>query len=132
MLALADGYSTLGFSDDYIGTCFPEVGGPERVFAVTPSVSGVLTVKVGFEEDGVTSWCASDETSAACFDVEIYARSNCDSAAPEDELACASTCCDGETISFPVTAGQPSYVFIDGYDAFSYSVGPFNLHLELE
>ena len=76
--------------------------------------------------------CTVDFTSAACWDQMIYARSSCDGSAPEDELACADdTSGSGEQITFAVTAGEPFYLFVDGYDGEFYSKGPFNLQVDL-
>ncbi len=123
-------FTTNGYNNDYIGNCMPDVGGADRVFAITPATSGVLRAKVGFDATGGVAWCDSIGWSdSRCFDVELYVRTTCE-ASSATEIACTSACCSGETMDFPVSAGVPIYLFVDGYDAEYYSRGPFNVHLE--
>jgi hypothetical protein len=118
--------TTQGFEDDSIGNCMPATGGPDLVYQVTPAVSGTIEVRAGFIDDGSESVCSAAPESSGCFDIELYARATCDDAG--SEVACASNCCDGETVQLQVEAGVPVFLFVDGYDAEWYSQGPFNLH----
>lgn len=83
----------------------------EAVFSVTPAVSGQLTA-----------------TLASDFDALLHARSACDDAA--SELACedGSLSSEPEVVSFEVVAGQPVYLFVDGYGG---EVGSFTLDVEV-
>jgi len=154
ILAASMGTSTYGFKDDYFGSCAvadgavpaPDggttsglsdgTGGLDRVFQLTPAKSGTMTVSVGYQIDGVTSSCATSMTAVGCWSSVLYARSNCNAAAPE--LACAlgvsATMTDivPATISFDVTANTPYWVFVDGFDNQPYSYGLFNLILNLQ
>ncbi len=128
----SDGYSTIGFDDSYGGTCRLQEGGHDRVFAMTPAISGTVTALVGYDAARTEPACYADWNSPHCWDQLIYARSSCTSDAPEDEMACADdTGGDGEQITFAVTAGVPFYLFVDGYDYEWFSEGPFNLFVDL-
>lgn len=128
-LGADEGYTTLGFNDDYMGGCMPDPGGSDRVFAIMPAVTGQIRAKVGFMENDGPAYCAVDASSSACFDVELYARTSCENSTTS-EIACDSTCCDGEQIVFNATQDVPVYLFVDGYDDQWYSEGPFNVYLE--
>ncbi len=152
MLLASQGMSTYGFVDDYFGTCSvadgtkpaPDggtasgnsdgTGGFDRVFQFTPTMTGTMTVSVGYEADGVTSSCASSQTAVGCWASVLYARSTCSSGSAE--LACALGLSGADiapaTISFDVTANTPVWVFVDGFNAATYSYGPFNLFVNLQ
>jgi len=141
------GMSTYGFKDDYYGSCgggkgaatdggsangvSNGAGGVDRVFQVIPASTGTLTASVGYQADGVTSSCA-DVFAPDCIGLLIYARSTCNSGSTE--LGCKENPATfgPATISFPVTAGTPYFIFVDGYDSGNYSYGPFNLSLNLK
>jgi len=129
-LAATDGHSNIGYTDDYLGSCTPGMGGKDRVYAIVPQVSGMMTAAAGFMADGVSPACETDPNSSLCFDIVLYARSTCDVAT--SELDCSDI--DGitpEIITMPVTANVPVYVFVDGFDAAFYSAGTYNLDLSL-
>ena len=134
-LSSSQGYSTYGFKDDYIGSCMDptSVGGPDRVFQITPTVSGTMTVSVGYKVDGTTAVCKKDINDPGCWGYALYARSTCGD--DNTEIDCSDDVDDffaPETIMFSVTANQPVFVFVDGYDAHPYSYGPFNLNINLQ
>jgi cysteine-rich repeat protein len=151
VLALSQGMSTYGFKDDYFGTCAGAfgganaadggvgsgtsdgTGGPDRVFQLTPAKTGTMTVSVGYEIDGVTSYCGMNMGLATCWASVLYARTTCNVAQPE--LACAvgvsGTNLTPAKISFAVTANTPVWVFVDGLDGNNDSYGPFNLIVSL-
>lgn len=97
------------FANDYRVTtgCNGATGGlaEDRVFAVTAHKAGMLTVA----------------TSAAGFDVMLYATDKCTSTGASTPFTVtAATCVNAqtgngpETLTVPVTAGQTQYVFVDG------------------
>ncbi len=128
MLASA-GFSTNGFVDDYASSCEIEPGGADRVFVLTPAETGTLTVTIGTDATNTTSICADDQSDPACWDHMLHVRTTCDDMGTE--VACADDF-DVEELTFAVTAATPVYLFVDGYDAGTYSRGPFNLHFDLQ
>lgn len=134
ILAASGGNTTIGFHDDYQGTCSqPTLGGPDRVYQFTPQKTGTLTVAIGYNEDGLTTTCDAGLTTPGCWDYVLYARNDCPNAAAGAELDCSDVNGVGvETISFPVTVNTPYWVIVDGYDNGSYSSGPFSLVVDLQ
>lgn len=131
-LAASDGNTTIGFNNDFSGTCSLPPGGPDRVYQLIPEVSGTLTASVGLNANGVPI-CDLDFSDPGCWDRVLYARTGCDDASPAAELACSDKgALDVETITFPVTANTPVFVFVDGFDDQSYSSGVFNLVITLQ
>lgn len=133
VLTAVDGNSTYGFADDYEGSCSYYPGGVDRVYQLVPAQSGTMTVSVGYEVDGTTSFCAADLWDSRCWGYQLYVRSSCEDAA--SELGCAMDSdwpFKAESLSLPVTAGSPYFVFVDGYDEGSYSMGVFNLVISLD
>jgi cysteine-rich repeat protein len=138
VLTEAQGLSTWGYADDNVGSCLVagggSAGGVDRVFQLTPAKSGTLTVSVGYQADGVTSICGSNVWAPDCWAPMLYARSSC--ATASTELACSTGPATDphvpQTISFPVTVGMPYWIFVDGWDGFTYSTGPFNLVVQLQ
>ena len=98
--------------DNYQGSCGG--GGRDFVYAVTPSLSGLLTLEMLGVSDDV--------------DPVLYVRDGCESGA---ELACADRTFGGgsESVVIPVTGGATYYVFADTYDG--SSVGDFLLAADL-
>ncbi|MBL8743575.1 MAG: hypothetical protein JNK04_20840, partial [Myxococcales bacterium] len=92
--------------------------GPEKVFQVTPTVSGYLT-----------AYLPSQTTT---MDTVLYARANCDASAPQrlcnDNFGTPGDT-GGEVISFHVEAGVPVLVVVDGFEA--NEGGDFQLSLDL-
>lgn len=137
ILPASMGMSTYGFKDDYIGSCNQGPGGLDRVFQLTPAKSGTMTVSVGYETDGATPTCTVEGmTGPGCWASMLYARTSCGTASTEVAGACAVGV-NGlnivpTTISFPVTANTPYWVFVDGYDNQDYSYGPFNFIVKLQ
>jgi hypothetical protein len=132
-LLASEGNTTVGFANDHSGTCSFPPGGPDRVYQVIPQITGTMTVSIGFEEDGVTPICASNIMDPGCWDRVIYARTTCGDESGATELDCADGgAADVETITFPVTADTPVFVFVDGYDDQYYSSGVFNLLFHLQ
>lgn len=72
---------------------------PEIIYQVTPAQTGMLDLTLDSSED-----------------LGLYARSTCDDAAAE--LGCTDLEVQGgtEILRIPVTAGQPVWVFVDGYN----------------
>jgi hypothetical protein len=140
ILPMTMGMSTYGFKDDYIttkcqsGTNGAQVGGKDRVFQLVPAASGTITVKVGYDVDGTTDFCVANMFDPRCWISSLYARSTCADA--NTELACSVGVNGGNikanSISFPVVANTPYWVFVDGYDTMSYSYGPFNFIVQLQ
>jgi hypothetical protein len=132
ILPESSGMSTYGFKDDYSGSCQGASGGRDRVFQVTPAVSGTITVKIGYETDGVTSTCSANPQAPDCWAAVLYARTTCSNAA--SELACAAGISAVDivpaAISFAAVANTPYWVIVDGYDGSSY--GPFTLEISLQ
>jgi len=87
---------TTPLAANYAGTC----GGPSReaVYAVTSDIDGTLTVKL-FPEPGLTP--------------VLYGRTECLNTGTQfgcDDLASTYT------LSTAVSANQPVYIFVDGYN----------------
>jgi len=123
--------TTNGYTDDTFGSCSLTAGGADRVYAVTPTASGTLTVSVGYASNGTTDICAANINDVGCWDRVLYARTTCTDTATE--LGCSDKgALDVETITFAVTAGTTYYVFVDGYDGGWYSQGPYNLVFKLQ
>jgi hypothetical protein len=133
LLAADQGQFIYGYADDADGSCETLMGGDDRVYQLVPAAAGTMTVRIGFEPDGVTTSCSVDVASPGCWPRVLYARSDC--ADPTAEIACALDPLQPmapATISFPVTAGTPAFVFVDGYDDQDYSHGTYNLHIDLQ
>lgn len=133
VLPASQGYATYGFTDNHDGSCAWDVGGRDRIFQVTPSKSGMLTVSVGYETDGTTPTCTKDLFNAGCWDYVLYARTTC--ATDTTELGCSNGAnwSDPEKLTFPVTANTPYFIFVDGNDPDPViSTGPFNLVVTLQ
>jgi nitrous oxidase accessory protein NosD len=131
ILPASDGNTTIGFNNDFSSKCSLPPGGPDRVYQIIPQITGTMTASVGFGPDGATPICAVDITDPGCWDRVLYARSTCGDAATE--LSCSDKgALDVETITFPVTANTPVFLFVDGYDNQSYSSGVFNLAITLQ
>jgi hypothetical protein len=131
-LLSTSGFTTLGYTDDYDGSCLGGFDAPDRVIAITPAVSGLLTVEIGYEEDG-SEICVADIDDPRCWDYGLYLRTTCLDA--ESEVA-VTGCSDGgevpESVSAVVVAGTPIFLFVDGYDLEFDSQGPFDLDITLE
>jgi hypothetical protein len=124
--------STIGYAHDYQSPRAAVPGGPDRVYQVTPLISGTMTVTIGLAPDGITDVCAVDPSSGACWDRVLYARSSCEEETFAGELGYSDHgAYDVEEISFAVTSGIPVFVVVDGYDDQFYSSGVFDLKFEL-
>lgn len=124
--------TTYGYTNDFNApphTIPP--GGPDRVYQVTPSASGTLTVSLGFDADGTTPTCNHGLTTPGCWDRVLYAESACGDSSSLLGFADIGAI-DVEEISFPVVAGTPYSIIVDGYDDQYYSTGPFNLLFRLQ
>lgn len=92
--------------------------GPEKVFQVTPTASGYLTAYI--------------PSQGASMDSVLYARSGCEAAASQrlcNDNSGTPGDNGGELISFPVEAGVPLLIIVDGYQA--ADTGAFDLSLDL-
>jgi cysteine-rich repeat protein len=123
--------STIGYANDYSGSLAIPPGGRDRVYQVTPAATGWLEVSIGLGADGVTDVCAEDFSAPGCWDRALYARTSCADPATEVDYS-DNWATDVESISVPVTFGDPVFVFVDGYDDATYSSGPFDLRFELQ
>jgi hypothetical protein len=133
LLAADEGHFTFGYEDDADGSCAMQMGGDDRVYQLVPAADGMMTVSIGYEADGMTPTCDVGVTLPGCWPRVLYARSDC--ADPGAEVACALDTLQPmapESITFPVTAATPVFVFVDGYDVQDYSHGTYNLHLDLQ
>lgn len=147
--------STINASDSGTGSCmlvpdsadpdFPTYPSNDHVYRVTPSASGTLTVKLGYDNNGVL-YCGADESvepsypyPVGCYDRSLHVREG----ACEDigaEIACAESQVSWwapEVLSFSVTAGSDYYVFVDGWLNFgpgeeSVDVGEYVLDIDLQ
>jgi hypothetical protein len=129
-LTIPDHYTT-GFADEYtpMGCATPGSGGPDRVYQLVPDIDGMMTVKVGYDVDGTTSVCDQDPENTGCFDRVLYARTACNDMA--SELACANAgAYSPESITFPVTALNQYYIFVDGGEKASF--GTYTLFVDLQ
>ncbi len=82
-------------ASNYVGTC----GGSSRdaVYAVSSDIDGNLVAKL---------------TPAPGLDAVLHARSDCGNVGTQ--LACDDLATSGYTVSIPVTANTPLYLFVDG------------------
>lgn len=122
---------TTGFTDDYMPmTCGKGgTGGPDRVYQLVPDIDGMMTVKLGYDMDGTTSTCDVDPENTGCFDRVLYVRTTCNDGATE--IACANQgVYSPESITFPVTALNQYYVFVDGASPASY--GAYSLIVSVQ
>jgi cysteine-rich repeat protein len=142
VLGLAQGMSTYGFKDDYFGSCgggtqlstakpgeSDGTGGLDRVFQLTPAQSGMMTVNIGNDTNGMPI-CTENDNLAGCWSSVLYARTACDSATPE--LGCMVGAFAPASITFAVTANTPVWVFVDGFDNTNASYAPFNFMVNLQ
>lgn len=81
--------------DQYVGSCGGTLG-KERVYAVTPAISGVMAAKVASAAPSI-----------------VYARRTCDD--DQTEAACgeSSGAANGEPLRIAVTKDEPVYLFVD-------------------
>jgi cysteine-rich repeat protein len=86
--------------------------GPERIYALRPRESGVLTISASF---------------APNFDAVVSVRTDCSSQATE--VMCEDTFSKPFERVLQVEKGKPLYLFVDGDDA--AAKGAFAVHLEL-
>lgn len=102
--------STKDLHNYYAGTCGGSVSN-EAVYSVTSDVHGILTASI----------------SSSDFDAILYARAAC------EDTKTQSACNDGglsggESIRIPIEAGQPVFLFVDGYGGLN---GDFTLDLKV-
>jgi hypothetical protein len=129
LTASAQDLTTVHYADDLQGSCSTSAGGADYVLALSPAVTGTMTVSVGLDGSG-SPLCDSDTCDPKCWDVVLSARSDCGSQG--SELDCANDTFGGEQISFPVTSGVPVSVIVDGASAGWYAGGPFDLKVVLQ
>jgi cysteine-rich repeat protein len=108
-------FTLAGTTDTYAhvtnATCWNAIG-PERVYALTPHESGVLTIRGSF---------------APKFDAVVSVRTDC--AASPTELMCEDTLSKPFERVLQVEKGQTIHLFVDGDDA--SAKGAFAIDLEL-
>lgn len=100
-----------------LGPCTTSTG-PELAFQITPAQTGILTAYL--------------PSSGTKFDSVLYASSSCmqfaDSAVCHDNFGTSGN--EGaEVLSFPVTMGQPFFLWVDGYEP--DELGEFELRIDL-
>lgn len=119
-------------------------GARERVIAVTPQITGELSLKLGYDLAGTTAICAQDISASGCWDRVLHVRH---AAGDASEAACANVAnqiaCDKgndwpeyvQELTLEVTANETYYVFIDSYwdggGNPAWASGPYNLHMNL-
>lgn len=130
LLASENNLFTTGYADTHESNVCGNFEGPNRVHAFTPTAAGTLSVTIGLDE-AQEIICHNATSTPGCWDHVLYARTACDE--PATEIGCADEINNetnpSETLSFPVEANVPYYVFVDGYDATAF--GPYNLLVEL-
>ncbi len=139
-------YNNGAGQSNFFGTCSPQASGdpapsgPENVFHIVPKADGMLTAVIGHGTNPADLYC--DEFPADCADFIMYLREGtCESVDPANELGCADYTDNPNspfgydevlTINTPVTANTDYWLFVDGLDDQSYSVGGFFLELNLQ
>jgi cysteine-rich repeat protein len=118
--------------------CVSPALGPENVFNIKPTASGMLKAQIGNAAEGML-YC--DQYPNDCADFILYMRqTTCNSTAPADQLACADFTVNPNspfgydellTINVPVTAGNSYWLFVDGLDDV-YGIGGYYLELSLQ
>lgn len=99
--------NTQWYANDTDSSC-GGVYAAEGVFSFTPDISGTAVVSLG----GATQ---------TPYDAVLYARTTCGDDATEVDCD-ETTTPGGEQLEFPVVAGTPYYVFVDGLQG---ATGPF-------
>lgn len=120
--------STIGAGDDLESAC-SGFGGADTVYALVPSIAGVLTVTIGLDPQGA-DYCTLDVTSPFCWDSTLSAASGCGAGATE--ITCSGNPSGPQQIVFPVAAGTPYYVIVDGYSSGSFGEGPYYMQVQLQ
>lgn len=121
-----------GVTDDYIGSCAWETGGLDQVFEIVPTATGTLTVRVGFDGNGVAVCQPPNYDQAGCIDHTLFVRET--TCSDGTEIACQQSNAEDLTnsLSIPVVADAHYFVFVDGYNGEYYSSGIYNLELTLQ
>ncbi|MFO0592434.1 MAG: hypothetical protein U0441_33130 [Polyangiaceae bacterium] len=120
-------------------SCEYQATGPENVFHVIPTADGMLTLQIGYAENGTTLYCTANPMD--CADFVMYLRTNmCNSAAAGDQVACADYTVDPMspfgfdevlTIKQQVTANTDYWLVVQGIDSM-YGVGGYYLSFDLQ
>ncbi|MEZ4302675.1 MAG: hypothetical protein R3B70_47560 [Polyangiaceae bacterium] len=118
--------------------CASPAEGPENVFHIVPKADGMLTVQIGYAEDGVSLYC---DVNPDCGDFIMYLRKgSCTSMAAGDQLACDDYTDNPNspfgydevlTVTSAVTADTDYWLFVDGLDL-DYGVGGYFLQVNLQ
>lgn len=119
--------------------CATAAVGPEDVFHIVPTASGMLHLQIGHDESGTTLYC--DTFPNDCGDFVMYLRKNmCDSADMADQIDCADFTDNPNspfgfdellTIDTTVNAGQDYWLVVDGLDD-QYGIGGYYLQISLQ
>lgn len=124
--------NTTGNADDYspdpVGSCMGvPTGGKERVYRLTATSTGTMTVTVGLDETCTSSVCAqTGPADPGCWDYVLYATTAPCGDTVNQQIACSDVTAAGpETISFPVVSGTDYFIYVDGYDEFNF--GSYNI-----
>lgn len=133
---LGDSGTTTGFKDHAASqdsTCQCGTGAPERVYQVVPAKTGMMTVMVGNDTGNMKSYCAESNNmpTTTCWEYCLYVRTNCADAT--SEITCDQPLPPTPaTLTFPVTAATPYFVYVDGLTNDMYSYGSYNLYITLQ
>lgn len=110
-------YDTLAATNEYESPTCSYVGwsGPDQVMRIVPEADGQLSLTIGQDYDGV-DFCAPPYDMSTCWNHVIWIREqDCEGGA---ELACTwseARLDNGvNTITVPVGANRPYYVFVEG------------------
>lgn len=106
---------TINYADDYAAPCGARSGGPDRVFGINPTKTGVLHLDLRSAFDGVLS------VYAKCQAPELQGLLHCSDGPRAD---------DTESMDLDVVGGSQYFVVVDGYLPSSY--GPFALTVRLD
>ncbi|MBP9869134.1 DUF1565 domain-containing protein [Patescibacteria group bacterium] len=129
LTASADDLTTVNYADNLTASCGGGNGGQDYVLAITPAITGTLTVRIGYDANDALI-CDSDTCTDLCWDAVLSARTDCDSAG--SEIACENDTYGGEELVISVTASTPVFLIVDGINAGHYAKGPFDLQFDLQ
>jgi cysteine-rich repeat protein len=116
--------------------------GVDRVVALAPQVSGTMNLKRGFDATGTTALCTL-LMDPGCWLSTVHVRTEAGDPAgacskQSNQIACGDPGVDPgyvQDITFPVTAGEVYYVFLDTYwdggGEPTFVSGPYNLNVTL-
>lgn len=139
--------ATYAFNDTTCGVAHSPPGAPDRVFEFVPQVTGDLRLRLGWDETNMGEpYCNQPPDfydNVECLESVLHVRHAAGQSGPAvcsnvaNQIVCEGTQTTFLTndVTFPVTANESYYVFIDSYyDGAGFPnfvAGPYDLNVEL-